>query len=173
MWCEQRWQAAELRNLQVGGGSLTSVLPSASRLAFHHSFKRPYWKGLVRQVSPWLTHDAAATGFAERSGAEERETSVSDVMGLWDRSSGAAGLPEGSPYALSRAAMQALPFTTREVKDQARYTALPRNGTGAYIQNLPGIDVHPQSSTRVGEHKAVPSRLRSLDFAPQHPAAGR
>lgn len=85
------------------------------------------------QVPPSLTRDAAATGFAEPSGAEGRQTSVSDVMGLWDRGSGAAGLPEGSPYALSHAAMQALPFTTREVKDQSRYTALPRNGTGAPI----------------------------------------
>ena len=65
-------------------------------------------------------------------------------MGLWDRGSGAAGLPEGSPYALSSAAMRALPFTTREVKDQARYTALPRNGTGASIPDL-AADVHPRS----------------------------
>lgn len=43
------------------------------------------------------------------------------------------GLPEGSPHALSRAAVEALPFKMREVVDQARYTALPRDGTGVSL----------------------------------------
>jgi hypothetical protein len=47
--------------------------------------------------------------------------------------SSAVGLPEGSPHALSRAAVEALPFKMREVVDQARYTALPRDGTGVSL----------------------------------------